>query len=464
MSEFEHISTEELVKEMLRRIGENPEREGLIETPARVVRAWKEWFRGYGMDPKSVMKVFEDGAEGCDQLVIVKDIPVYSHCVVGSTFVETPRGRIPISRLRHDDWVYTVEPETKELKLARAQNPRITRKNADLVRVYTDNDTLICTPDHKILLVSGEFVEAQFLKPGDRLCSLYRGVLDTGKQFYPTLCANITHKRKKDNLLIGGKTNSVPEHRFVLGQMGNSLAFERLMVVHHKDDLSFNNSPENLEALTIGEHNKKHERTEKLAHNENRLKAVAESSKRPKVRKLRSKSVEKHWATLTPEQREERGNAISAGKLAANNHVVFGVEKLDYKEDVWCMDVPGTQTFFANGIGVHNCEHHIAPFFGKAYVGYIPNKKIIGLSKINRLVDVYARRLQVQERLTNQIADALQEHLSPKGIGVVLQCRHFCMESRGVNHAGCSTVTSALRGTVLKEEECRAEFMRLTGV
>ena len=189
MSEFEHISTEELVKEMLRRIGEDPEREGLRETPARVVRAWKEWFKGYTMQPEDVVKVFADGAEGCDQLVIEKKIPIFSHC-----------------------------------------------------------------------------------------------------------------------------------------------------------------------------------------------------------------------------------------------------------------------------------EHHIAPIFGVAHVGYIPRDKIIGLSKINRLVDMYARRLQVQERLTNQIADALDNLMKPKGVGVILECRHFCVESRGIRHAGCSTVTSALRGCVLKEQECRAEFMRLTGV
>lgn len=108
-----------------------------------------------------------------------------------------------------------------------------------------------------------------------------------------------------------------------------------------------------------------------------------------------------------------------------------------------------------------HCEHHMAPFFGVAHVGYIPDKKIVGLSKLNRLVDIYARRLQVQERLTNQIADALQKNLLPKGVGVVVECRHFCMESRGVKQQGTSTVTSALRGEVLNDAACRAEFMRL---
>lgn len=109
------------------------------------------------------------------------------------------------------------------------------------------------------------------------------------------------------------------------------------------------------------------------------------------------------------------------------------------------------------------CEHHLAPFFGKAFVGYVPNKRILGLSKISRLVEVYSRRLQVQERLTNQIADALAKHLQPLGVAVVIECRHMCMESRGVKHAGASTVTSALRGSIKKNLDTRKEFLSLIG-
>lgn len=106
------------------------------------------------------------------------------------------------------------------------------------------------------------------------------------------------------------------------------------------------------------------------------------------------------------------------------------------------------------------CEHHLADIFGTATIAYIPNGKVVGLSKLSRLTDIFARRLQVQERLTCQIADALQEHLEPKGCGVILKCRHLCMESRGLCQQGHHTVTSALRG-VLKEGEPRSEFLRL---
>ena len=108
-----------------------------------------------------------------------------------------------------------------------------------------------------------------------------------------------------------------------------------------------------------------------------------------------------------------------------------------------------------------HCEHHLAPFFGTAHVAYIPNGKIVGLSKISRLVDVFARRLQVQERLTNQIADAINENLEPKGVAVVVECRHLCMESRGIQRQGSSTITSALRGVLHDEPAARAEFLKL---
>ena len=108
-----------------------------------------------------------------------------------------------------------------------------------------------------------------------------------------------------------------------------------------------------------------------------------------------------------------------------------------------------------------HCEHHLAAIFGTATVAYIPDGKIVGLSKINRVVDAFARRLQVQERLTAQIADAIMEHLTPKGVGVVIKARHLCMESRGVCQQGHHTVTSALRG-VFKEGTQRAEFLALT--
>jgi GTP cyclohydrolase I len=107
------------------------------------------------------------------------------------------------------------------------------------------------------------------------------------------------------------------------------------------------------------------------------------------------------------------------------------------------------------------CEHHLLPFFGRAHVAYIPDGKILGLSKVARIVDVFARRLQVQERLTDQIADAIMKVLKPSGVGVVIEAAHFCMMMRGVEKQNSRTITSALRGTFKDDAMTRDEFLRL---
>ena len=107
------------------------------------------------------------------------------------------------------------------------------------------------------------------------------------------------------------------------------------------------------------------------------------------------------------------------------------------------------------------CEHHLLPIIGRAHVAYIPNGKVVGLSKIPRMVDVFARRLQIQEQLTEQIAQAIDEVIKPKGVGVVLQARHMCMEMRGVEKINSATTTSALRGLFIKNPDTRREFFAL---
>lgn len=119
----------------------------------------------------------------------------------------------------------------------------------------------------------------------------------------------------------------------------------------------------------------------------------------------------------------------------------------------------------ARAIPFHSlCRHHMLPFKGVAHVGYLPGDRILGLSKLARVVELFARDLQVQERLTQQIADWLQEHLEPKGVGVILEAEHLCMSLRGVQATGARTITSALKGLVREDPRSRAELFALAGV
>jgi len=133
----------------------------------------------------------------------------------------------------------------------------------------------------------------------------------------------------------------------------------------------------------------------------------------------------------------------------AINGAVFSEE--EYQEIILCKDLD----FYSL------CEHHLLPFFGKAHLAYLPNRRIIGLSKLARLVEIYARRLQVQERLTTQIAHTLMEELEPLGVGVVLEAEHLCMRMRGVEKQNCYVTTSAMLGVFRTHFETRQEFMNL---
>lgn len=125
-------------------------------------------------------------------------------------------------------------------------------------------------------------------------------------------------------------------------------------------------------------------------------------------------------------------------------------------------DVNHNELVLIRDIEFHSmCEHHFAPFFGVAHVGYIPDKKITGLSKIARTVEGYAKRFQVQERLTNEIADAIEEVLEPKGVMVIIEAKHMCMCGRGIKKSSSSTATSSVRGTFMEKPEIRGEFLSL---
>ncbi len=153
----------------------------------------------------------------------------------------------------------------------------------------------------------------------------------------------------------------------------------------------------------------------------------------------------------TPARMEKALAYLTKGYQEDPNEILRGaLFEVDYDEMVIVKDVEMYSL----------CEHHLLPFFGKVHMAYIPKGKVIGLSKLARLVEVFARRLQVQERLTRQIADAIQEAIAPQGVGVVIEARHLCMMMRGIEKQNSSTVTSAMVG-VFQKKETRSEFLSL---
>jgi GTP cyclohydrolase I len=154
----------------------------------------------------------------------------------------------------------------------------------------------------------------------------------------------------------------------------------------------------------------------------------------------------------TPERYEKALKFLTSGYLQNAENILNGATfSVSYDEMVVVKDIE----FFSL------CEHHLLPFFGKCHVAYLPNKRVIGLSKVARLVNMFARRLQIQERLTSQIAAAIQDKISPEGVGVIIEARHLCMQMRGVEKQHGQAVTSAMLGGFRHNKQTRDEFLSL---
>jgi GTP cyclohydrolase IA len=172
------------------------------------------------------------------------------------------------------------------------------------------------------------------------------------------------------------------------------------------------------------------------------------------VLRMLGEDPEREGLLRTPERSARALKFLTSGYTANIEEIVnSALFDVEYDEMVIVRDIE----FFSM------CEHHLLPFFGKMHVAYLPDKKVIGLSKIPRLVDVFARRLQIQERLTQQVAEIIQERVKPRGVAVVCEARHFCMMMRGVEKQHSGAITSAMLGAFRDGKETRDEFLSLIG-
>ncbi len=181
---------------------------------------------------------------------------------------------------------------------------------------------------------------------------------------------------------------------------------------------------------------------------------------------MKNESIEpliKELLAAIGEDIEREGLVDTPKRVAKSFNKLFGGYEEDPKKLITVFDNEGyDEMIIARDIDFYStCEHHMLPFTGKAYVGYIPNDKIIGLSKLPRLVEIFSRRLQNQERLTRQVADTLTEMLNPLGVGVVIKAEHMCMKARGVEKQNCEISTSSFTGLFKKNQNTRAEFLDL---
>ena len=192
--------------------------------------------------------------------------------------------------------------------------------------------------------------------------------------------------------------------------------------------------------------------TEEVLEKEPNTETIADAMRR--ILSLVGDDPQRQGLRRTPERFEKALRHLTSGYHQDVNNVLNGaLFDVQYDEMVIVKDV---EVFSL-------CEHHLLPFFGTCHVAYLPNQKVVGLSKIPRLVNMFARRLQVQERLTSQIAHALMEHLDPRGVGVVIEARHLCMAMRGVEKQHSQTVTSAMLGEFRENARARSEFLSLIG-
>jgi GTP cyclohydrolase I len=503
-----------LVAEMIRRLGDDPEREGMRRTPLRVQKALEFLTEGYAMSPREVIgdALFQERHKN---MVLVKDIEMYSMCVPSKQLVNAVEGVKQASRVREGDRLWTlVDGSVSETTVTEVTS----RQARELVEVETAEGTFRVTPDHPFATRGGwvegrdlEGCEIEWTAPrslcrrrveprmGHSLGYAIGAVCSDGSVGLRSVSLVVNDRGFADRFAasladafdIIARVESVTRPS---GFTGRETPGFRVRVVssyladlfrswvggdaHHMRQgfprvvLSTEACMQGfIDGYVDGDGFRVRQGTGALVVSANApfLQEFAEVidarfTSRPGTSQLyiTDRWNQEGWYRKHGFRQEEHSTTLLESRFVPVLAVrpVRADGRKPYR--VFSFRCSPHPTFLIGGHLSHNCEHHLLPFFGKVHIAYIPDGRIMGLSKTARLVEVYARRFQVQERLTEQIAEALWDIIDPLGVAVVIEAYHLCMMMRGVQKQNSKTITSAMRGAFLENVATRDEFLRLT--
>lgn len=510
-------SVEQNIVRILQYLGEDVKREGLLDTPKRVVKSWEEIYGGYKIKPASLMTVFEN--KGMDEIVLLKDIEFHSMCLPGNQFVNVV-GKVKRARnIIEGDLLWTlvngVPTQTTVEKITTHTAPQICTvvlENGVKIRVTQDhplktpsgweeagklmagdvvewiNTKTLCKKQYPIHLnydfgyvlgavASDGGISGRIGNNTIRLCvsdkefakKFQKAVLGAfefdvtvnrvkhygqwkeGIYYLVNICSSQIAKRLKkilglDMWQIGPKTKTFHLPKIVLSDENIFAGF--------------------LDGYIDGDGSKTTYANTIITSNLEFAKELADVLD-TKVgdysnNKIYRVYVSNHWREVGwmgkhGFQKQEVSLDLGESQFIPVKDI-YMEEKPTKVYSFKCKEYP---SFLVQGILTHNCEHHMLPFYGKAHVAYIPDKHVIGVSKLARLVDAFSRRLQIQENIVDQVTEALMTHLKPKGAACIIEAQHLCMKCRGVGKQNAVMTTSSMKGVFLDNLNARQELMQL---
>lgn len=513
----------ELIERLLRELGEDPTREGLKRTPERVEAALRFLTSGYQVDPVEILAGAVYAEDKYDEMVLVKDIDFYSLCVPSKQLVNAVNGAKPARQVRPGDRLWTLDRGfVKETEVI-AVTSRATREMVEVrtvggsFRVTPDHPVMTeygwreaqelkagvpvewvnpktlhravqePQPGYALGYVLGATAADGAIDDGRRIClrvKSERFAIKYCEQFreaFPFSAPRVEHVTVPSTFL--GKRIPMYRVRVVSSYIGEKFCrwfglpeegsrsktktfkFPKVVTSSQSMMQGF------LDGYCDGDGYRRDAGRVIVSANREFLEDLAQylgtsvSRVGPGRDECFRLYVSDRWHQAgwygKHGFRLERYFYVPVDSTYTR---VLEVRRLPVPKKpytVYSIKCEPYPTFLIGGHLAHNCEHHALPFFGKAHVAYIPDRKILGLSKIARLVEVYSRRLQVQERMTNQIAHSLYDALSPRGVGVVVEAVHLCMLMRGVEKQNSKAVTSAMLGGFRDRPATRAEFLEL---